>query len=688
MSLPGHRSSHRALAHALAAVAVALIAASVASCSSATAPATPSRTLSVTLASSSAPAYSADAQGRQLVACDATFQAHNTGTDTETWIDAVFVFYTPNDTITPITQQIVPTTDVQQAWGKQYLGAGATEVSSWHLTASVPFLVKTHFHVSLPTQGQDSSTVRLACEPPKTSGPPPTITAFEITGDTAREPSDTLHLWYTVTSSVGLWESTIQFTGPCTLTRQYPENRSRAITRTIDLPLPPSCTLGTPATVTASAVDAGNQTTTTSFTLPALVDDRPPRIKVAIGVEGVAAAADSFSWYAFVGDTVAVSATVDDNHLIHGIYWAVDPVAYRDSLLVGGPTADPWTQLIPIPASWVGSVSMWGYATDESGNVSDTVATASGALEVDSTLALAPTTEVIPGGAIDAAFDQKRGVLYVLQSHPDDIAVFSLTTHTVLQTLALPDYVPAFDLTQSGDSIVLVLRNHAKLGIVDLTASTLALDTVSLPGVDSTQELLNVKVASTGTALITTYYPPTNLGRIYGYDLTTGAGSFRTDAPPIGAPIWTRLERSGDGTMMVVNGATNGFARYDALTDAFETPQAARSDTAPPAIDATGATVVAGGDVYDGSLQYVRSFRVAVRQAGPSALSPDGSTDYMAIAGGIVRSRVSDGRIMDRIRVGGIPIEVLRISPDGTALVAVANYGDQAGICLIDLTRL
>ena len=139
---------------------------------------------------------------------------------------------------------------------------------------------------------------------------------------------------------------------------------------------------------------------------------------------------------------------------------------------------------------------------------------------------------------------------------------------------------------------------------------------------------------------------------------------------------------------MVVNGDTNGFARYDAGTDAFEAPQAARSDTAPPAIDATGNTVVAGGDVYDGSLHYARTFRVAARQADPSALSPDGATDYMAIAGGIVRSRVSDGSIMDRIRAGNVPIAVVRISPDGTTLATVTNYGDQAGICIVDLTQL
>ena len=530
MSLPLRRSSHRAFVRALAAAVTALLAAAITSCSSATAP-TPS-TLSVALTSSSAPAYSTDAQGRQLVACDATFLARNTGTDTERWIDAVFEFFTPNDTVTPIARQIVPTTDVQQAWGSQYIGANAVESSSWHLTASVPFSVRTHFYVSLPTQGEDSSTVQLNCEPPRTSGPPPTITAFKISSDTAREPGDTLHLVYTATSPVGLWESTIQFTGPCSFIRRFPENRTTSSVHTVDFPLPAACALGTPGTLTAIAVDLANQTTTDSFTLPALVDDRPPRIRVGISAEGVGAAADSFSWYAFVGDTVAVNATVDDNHLIHAIYWAVDPVDYRDSVLVGSPTADPWTQLIPIPASWVGSVSMWGYATDESGNVSDTVATAAGALEVDSTVALAPPTEVIPGGAIDAAFDVKRGVLYVLQSNPDDIAVFSLATHTVLQTLPLPDYVPAFDLTQSGDSIVLVLQNNLELGIVDLTASTLALNTVALPGIDSTQELLNVKVASTGMALITTYYPPTNLGRIYGYDLTTGAGGFRADAPP------------------------------------------------------------------------------------------------------------------------------------------------------------
>ncbi|HXJ29979.1 MAG TPA: hypothetical protein VNG35_05045, partial [Gemmatimonadales bacterium] len=291
---------------------------------------------------------------------------------------------------------------------------------------------------------------------------------------------------------------------------------------------------------------------------------------------------------------------------------------------------------------------------------------------------------------------EKRGAMYLLQSR--SITVFSPTSLSIVRTIALPDTAPGFDVTPSGDSIVTVLANSRALGIVDLTQASPALQIVPLALDSSVTWLLDVRVARTGRAVITTENGSTGSERVYTYDLAGGTLRLRSDAPDLGPYSRGLLERSTDGNVVVANGDAGGFVRYDVATDAFGPALSAQVDNAQPALDSTGAHVAVFGGLYDSSLNYLFTIEAAHRGPGLSAFSPDGQTHYMAIAPtsvqgiwsspGVVRSHVSDGSIIDRIPVVMLTT-LVRVSPDGSMLAAVEGYNaGPSRIAVINLSQL
>src|SRR5438309_2510223 len=306
-----------------------------------------------------------------------------------------------------------------------------------------------------------------------------------------------------------------------------------AVAHDVALVMPAACRLGVPISVTAASYDVRLQETSRSLTLPALVDHRSPVLSANVSTPYSAwAQAASFLGYLFTGDAIEVNVTATDNHALHRIYWEVRPVGLRDSLLVSGPDAFR-TITIPSRASWTGPIRLVLYAKDESGNVSDTIATAAGAIEVAPNVGPTPTLASIPGDITDVAFDAKRNVIYLLQSNSYKIAVFSPATLTVVRTIALPDNAPAFDLSPSGDSIITVLMNSKAIGVVDLTQASPALTTVPLTDLASTYRLLNVRVASTGRVLFVAQHTAVDSAskRLYSYDLAGGVLRLRLDTP-------------------------------------------------------------------------------------------------------------------------------------------------------------
>lgn len=648
----------------------------------------PRPSVSVSVLTQATPSYAADSDGQQLILCEVTLQAHNGGQEDASWMDATFAFYPVNDSQTPFAIDTIPADTIHSSWGAESIGIGqnSDETARWDVIADIPFTLKMRFAYGWAKGSVAFSEVSVSCKPPTPAGPPPTITTLRDQVDTAPEPSDTLHVSYAANSSVGLWQTLIHVTGPCDVTVSVPESLQLAAIHDVGVRLPAGCSLGVPVRVTATVLDLGLQETSQSLTLSGLVDHRPPGLGpwVSTPYQNLARL-PGFTGYLFTGDAMTLLVNAIDNHALHGVYWDVQPTGLRDSILVND-SALAQTVTIRAQTGWLGAIQVRLYAKDALGNVSDTVS--SGAIEVGPTVGPSPTLTNIPEAVGDLAFDAKRGVIYLLQPN-SLISVFSPTSLTVVGTIPLTDFASGFDLSPSGDSIVMVLRDAQAIGIVDLTHASPALQTVPLPSLDSSYRLLNIRVASTGRALMVTLNVNGGV-RIYTYDVASGTLRARLDAPVL--DYVTTLERSGDGRVIVVNGEAGAFVRYDAASDTFEPALTARIPDRRPSIDSTGAHVAVSGDLYDASLHYRLTVGVAESGPGPEAVSPNGQTHYMALAPGIIRSRVSDGSMIDRIPVT-MHTTLVRVSPDGSLLAAIGSYYFegylyQPAISLINLTQL
>ena len=671
----------------LAPALVAFCAATAAACRDATAPTLPLEPVSIAVTALVTPTYLTDSAGRQLVECELPLQAHNTTSQRAIWLAATFAFFLPADSSSPFAVDTIPAAAIAASWGSDSLGPDSVKTARWQVSATVPYTLKILFSYQLTGGALATSEVPVSCEPPTAPGPPPTITTLTYQPDSL-QPGDTLRLSYAATSSVGLWQTTIEVSGPCDTTLLVPEQLQHSASHVVALRMPARCGLGVPVGIFASTSDARLQVTSRSLTLPALVDHRPPVLQLSLKTPYSAWASPAgIATYLFAGDAVALDLEATDNHILHGIYWGVQPAGYVDSALVSDSAAGRSIAL-PTQASWVGPIQVRAYARDAAGNVTDTIISAAGGIQLFPTVGPSPTPVSVPGDIGDVAFDTKRNLIYLLQSNSDRIAVFSPATDTVVRTIPLSDYAGGFDLTPSGDSLILVFMNTQAIGVVDLTQASPVQTTISLAGLDSTYRLLDVRVTSTGQALFAGQHQVLGgVTRLYTYALPGGPLRERDDAPELGYNFPGMIERSGDRTAVIINGAAGAFVRYDATTDAFEAGQTARTQEVRPSVDGTAAHVSVLGDVYDPSLQYLRSMRVAPNSAGPGALSPDGQIHYIALDG-VVRSRVADGSIIDRIAVP-IVVNLLRVSPDGTTLVVVESYNyGPARVALVNLAQL
>jgi hypothetical protein len=667
-----------------------------AACKDATAP---QGSLSITVVAQNAPTYSTDSAGTQLIQCDFSLRAQNGRSYSASWMDATFAFYAPNSQ-TPFFIDTVPAATVRDVWGADSITGHAEQTSSWYAWATLPFIAKVRF--AYISNGDPGATeVTISCRPPTPSGPAPTITTLTDVVDTVPQPSDTLRVSYTATSTVGLWASVIEVSGPCTVAVRVAEQLQNSVTRNnVPVPLPAACNLGVPVRVTVTAFDVALQKTSRSLLLPALVDHRAPQVSVLANTayNPWSTALASFAGYFFTGDDLTLSVNASDNHALHGVYWEVTPGGLRDSMIGSASTLFRQVTVRAQPG-WAGPVSVRFYAVDALGHVGDTIASAPGNIQVGPTVGPTPTFTSVPGDVVDVLFDLKRGVIYLLQSNSLKLSVFSPASLSVVSSITLPGYAPGFDLTPSGDSIVTVFRHSQAIGIVDLTLGSPALQLVPLP-IDTSIKLLNVRVAATGRALLATQNVALDSGgvkRLYTYDFAAHSLRMRLDAPILGYEASGRLERSGDARVIVANGQAGAFVRYDAAADAFGSPVTARIQDFRPAIDSTGATVAVAGDVYNASLQYQSTVGAGRAGGGAAAISPDGQTHYMAlpptyvdgyyVSPGTVRSRTSDGSLIDRIPAIGI-IDLVRLSPDGSTLVVAQNYNGPARVAVINLSEL
>lgn len=644
-------------------------------------------TVTVTTSQDSPAAVFVGDDGLPVIECTVGFQATATGTGRATWLDAVLKFYIGRDQTTPVDSAVFPAADVQAAWGHTEIGSGERQIAGLDIRAGIPFTITLDFRYRPSGGAVRAARVAYRCGvsvPP--NAVPPAIRTLTVPHDGPVEPGDSLGIQYEVDGQVALWLTTVELSGPCLVRQAFLEYPQLTTSRTAFLHLPAACALSVPITATVRVLDAALQESSRSLaTGVSLVDTTPPHIAAQYLPPTGGSFTDVLGGDYFGGDSIDVLLYASDNHVLQSVIWEIAPGGLRDSLVVNGP--EVFRQIrIPVPVGFTGSVELRLYAHDAVQLTSDTLRSAPDSVRVYPTVSRPTAWTAVDGEIRDLAIDPSRGVIYLLQSNQGRIAVLDIATLMVTRTVPVPA-AAAFDLSPGGDSLVVALAQPRALAIIDLrqddltpTILPLVLDTAI------TQYPQTLRIAANGRAFVAFWGTTGTANTLLEVDLATGAQRFRADAGDGGLVGGGALAASYDRTVLVLNGGPGMFQRYTSADDAFGAAGSPIRPGTNTVLDSTGRTVAVGLDVYDADLQFLREVRSRVFSNGvPTALSPDGAYIYATWFRDIVRSRVSDGAILDRF-LNPILSSTVRVSADGALLVTADN--NCCGVSPISIIRL
>lgn len=686
-----HVASERA-SRFVAVIAVAVLAFAGTACGDGTGPG-PSIYVTVSVVRTTPPLLGETEDGVATIACDVYFRAVATGDGSATWLDAKVHWYTGTDRSTPIDSITLGAADVGSAWDAAAIGAGQTKNSRWTFTGGAPFSAVVEYRYKPANSDVQSAPAEFTCGSTVAAGTPePVITELALQSIPDRpEPLDTLTITYTATSAATLWQTAVLLSGPCEAQRVFSEKLQPTVTRSVSVVIPSECELGVPLKVAVAAVDAGLQVG--SRLLPAdisLVDETPPSIgALFLSPDGLQAT--DLSGIFFGGDSIQVNFFAMDNHQLRALRWEVLPTGtgIDGSLGVSSQGASP-TVYVHLKPESSGPIQLRLYARDAVGLVSNTITTSAGATVVYPSVELPTDSAPVEGPTWDAIPDTRRGLVYLLQQAQRRILVLSLTSMSVTGTIPLSSMPNGFDITAGGDSLIVALPDERALGVVDLRESAWHSALVPVTALDPVEDQRpsDVLALSNGKVFIAATNPLGYSNVLIEADFATGVQRVRTDAGVNGNINGNVMGRSLDHSVVVLNCGPDFFQRYDVATDHFGERKSA-SSYVPPVLDATGTRVAVGLDVYDGSLQFLRRISSPLPQSGAvisTVLSAEGDVLYQLFARpGVVRSRVSDGAILDRVS-NGIRVDQIRVSDDGTMLVTFPRFdGLTGGVSTIEL---
>lgn len=664
-----------------AVLAVAVLAGAVVSCSDLTAP-TKTVHVTVTVQSLDGPRYTENAQHEPHVSCRINLQAVGTGSGTAHWSGATIRFYVGASHKLLVDSATFDAADIGNSWSESGgISGGEGQTTYWDVNAAVPFYIEFVYRYRPPHRGEDSTKTGVYCgNPAQASAAPPTVSQLIVTPPSGELPAGApLTLTYSAAAAAGLWRTDVVVSGPCDAEFTFNEEMKTSVTRTIAVPIPGSCALGVPITIEVYAIDALAQSGSRMLTTPVVLTDRePPTLYITYqnGYGGAGTIKGDF----FSGETIPLMFTAYDNHALRWFIWEETSSGTRDSIPFLGTSSSSYFNL-PLRAEWSGPIQLRFFARDAAGLLSKALSTLPDSIRVHPIVARPTRRAALEFAGQAFVIDAKRNVIYVGHPYETRIRIVSMATLQVTGTIQLPSGATDLDLSASGDSLVVASSGGPALQIVDLLGATPAVSTIPLGAYVPLGELVAVRVGSNGRAYATARL---NAGLL---EVNLADGSARS--LPLGAGAldygYGLLERSTDHSVLAINSSPSCVQRYDVTTDAFSACTAHRVRDTRPVLDATGTHIAMGLDVFDQGMQLLPKAHGDATDAIPAvALSPDGSTLYVALYGKVARVRTSDGELLD-----GTPNPVqpwlMRMTPDGSTLVSFVNYGTE--FSLIDYSR-
>ena len=271
-------------------------------------------------------------------------------------------------------------------------------------------------------------------------------------------------------------------------------------------------------------------------------------------------------------------------------------------------------------------------------------------------------------------------MVYLAQRDARRIAVFSLSTMSVVQTIPLASPPNDLDLLPGGDSLLVALQPTRAVVLIDLTSPEPAVTEIPLTLLDPGQNHVPVyvRVAANRKAFIS-YVGAMGGDRLMELDLVTGAQRIHPDLPGVLGTV--ELERSHDAaTIMFANGR---LSRYDAARDAWTLGASASTDF-PLSIDADGSTILQNHDVFDATLSRIATIPFFCGDPAGSVITPDGSQAWFDVEHrGTLRASISTGALLDRVSTEaaqyGAFSALKRFTSDGSTLCASSAAPSRVG---------
>lgn len=673
-----------------AGLALVILAAAPSACSDSMGPAKEPAvaTVTVKVTGVGAPQYEASPEGISIVSCTVDLAASVRGTGTATWRGATFRWYPGTDLTAAFDSASLTSTEVGQSWGQSTIANGRALTSGWIFSATVPFTVTVEYRYRFDG-GTDQATERaqFTCQPALPDNPSsPTITNLSLQPASGIiEPGDTLTIAYSATAEAGLWQSLVVVTGGCDTAHYIPGQLAATATTTISFTLSRSCGLGQSISVAVFLLDAALQQTSSGVASALTVQDlTPPVLDIAFGLGGLdrVAAGDYF-----VGDTLTFTPYVSENHRLRTILWEVQPAGVTDSATPLPSSVSIPVLRLPIRSEWGTAVQLAFRARDEAGNTSPVVTVNTDSLRLYPDVPRPTAWRAVPGDTRDVLPDSKRGVFYLLLANQRQLLTLSLTDASLLGTLNLPGYSGSFDFTPSGDSLLLAYQDEPALGVLDLTGGQPQLGRYPLSAVDTAQGqyLDAIRTTSNGKVFLHLSGPTLTQARLLELDLATGVETLRLDAGNNGQ-VENSIERSPGHGFMVTGDGVAVAQLYTAATNQFGPLTQLSIPTGVFGSSTDGQVHAAGLQILDANLQFVRRVRATFGGGvPPSFLAPNGQHLYYVESRGLIRTRVSDGQVVERSRLP-ILIERIRVSDDGQWAVYHGLRGFSSGqVGVIDL---
>ena len=649
-----------------AAAALLLLVAAGVACSDSSGPATEpgAVTVAVKVTDVGAPQYEATPEGISVLSCTVTLRASADGRGTATWRGATFRWYPGTDLTAPFDSATLSSGEVGQSWQDATIASGRPQVSGWIFSATVPFTLTAEYRYRAAGSSDESTELaQFTCQPPLPRNPgPPSITNLSLQPAAgAIEPGETLAVSFTSTAEAGLWQLAVQLSGACDTVQFLPGQLATSGANTVRIPISRSCRLGGGLGVTVYAQDAALAQTASGGASSLTVQDlTPPVLDVLFSNGERFLAGDTFD-----GDTLGFWPLLQENDSVRTVLWEVQPGGLIDSATPVPSGVGPLLVRVPITAAWVPGVQLTFTARDVAGNTSARVPFDVSNLRIYPRVTRPTSGQTVGGYPRDILPDPKRGVFYVLLDAERKLLTHSLFTAAPLSEVSLPAVV-GFDLTPSGDSLVFLLSAPAAVGVLDLTMPAAPLKAIPLTLVDPAvfQSVRGIRATSNGKLFVSLLGWTRPGSTVLELDLGSGVETLRPDAGA--GDTAAVMEASPGGDFLLVGDGATVMRRYVASTDQFE-PAIAVSLPDGGSFSATsnGEIITFGLKILDRDLQMQR-------QAGgtlgywfvPSFVTPDGAWLHFAYLRGLVRTRVSDGGIME---ISPLPFHVdrIKVSSDG-----------------------